>query len=188
MFVFLVFCVSWYFRVIIAHIKGLFLAVSVTLFFVCHSNISKTTERICAKFTGNTCLVPCLLWPNRCPSQQLLSSYLWYVKEKKSRKQVTNSRFTWKMFVEMTRVWVGIGSNRGIGNHWDIVIYWLGDREGTGWKPTNQLRWVCLYGQIDIIRAVVIVWRVRGKIIRSVLCNIVYNNCTQWTAHTYEQT
>jgi len=26
---------------------------------------------------------------------------------------------------------------------------------------------------------VVIVWRVRGKIIRSVLCNIVCNNCAQ---------
>jgi len=34
----------------------------------------------------------------------------------------------------------------------------------------------------------VIVWRVRGKIIRSVLCNIVCNNCAQCNAHTYEQT
>jgi len=33
-----------------------------------------------------------------------------------------------------------------------------------------------------------IVWRVRGKIIRSVLCNIVCNNCAQCNAHTYEQT
>jgi len=33
----------------------------------------------------------------------------------------------------------------------------------------------------------VIVWRVRGKIIRSVLCNIVCNNCAQCNAHTYEQ-
>jgi len=32
------------------------------------------------------------------------------------------------------------------------------------------------------------VWRVRGKTIRSVLCNIVCNNCTQCDAHTYEQT
>jgi len=31
------------------------------------------------------------------------------------------------------------------------------------------------------------VWRVRGKIIRSVLCNIVCNNCAQCNAHTYEQ-
>jgi len=42
--------------------------------------------------------------------------------------------------------------------------------------------------QIDIVGAVVIVWRVRGKIIRSVLCNIVCNNCAQCYAHTYEQT
>ena len=28
------------------------------LVFVCHSNISGTAERICTKFTGNTCLVP----------------------------------------------------------------------------------------------------------------------------------
>ena len=33
--------------------------------------------------------------------------------------------------------------------------------------------------QIDIIRAVVIVWSSKGKIIRSVLCSIVCNNCTQ---------
>ena len=30
--------------------------------------------------------------------------------------------------------------------------------------------------------------RVRGKTIRSVLCNIVCNNCAQCDAHTYEQT
>jgi len=32
-----------------------------------------------------------------------------------------------------------------------------------------------------------IVCRVRGKIIRSVLCNIVCNNCAQCNAHTYQQ-
>ena len=36
--------------------------------------------------------------------------------------------------------------------------------------------------------AVVIVWRVRGKTIRSVLCNIVCNNCAQCDAHIYKQT
>jgi len=30
--------------------------------------------------------------------------------------------------------------------------------------------------------------RVRGKTIRSVLCNIVCNNCAQCDAHTYEPT
>ena len=44
------------------------------------------------------------------------------------------------------------------------------------------------FPQIDIIGVVVIVWRVRGKAIRSVLCNIVCNNCAQCDAHTFEQT
>jgi len=44
-----------------------------------------------------------------------------------------------------------------------------------------------LFPQIDIIRAMVIVWRVRGKTIRSVLCNTVCNNCAQCDAHTHEQ-
>ena len=34
------------------------------------------------------------------------------------------------------------------------------------------------FPQIDIIGAMVIVWRTTGKIIRSVLCSIVCNNCT----------
>jgi len=39
------------------------------------------------------------------------------------------------------------------------------------------------------LTSMVIVWRVRGKIIRSVLCNIMLNNCAQCNnAHTYEQT
>jgi len=44
------------------------------------------------------------------------------------------------------------------------------------------------FPKIDIIGAMVIVWRVIEKIIRSVLCNIVCNNCAQYNAHTYEQT
>jgi len=44
------------------------------------------------------------------------------------------------------------------------------------------------FPQIDVIGAVVIVWRVRGRTIRSVLCNIVCNSCAQCDAHTYEQT
>jgi len=42
--------------------------------------------------------------------------------------------------------------------------------------------------QIDIIGAMMIVWRVRGKIIRSVLCSIMCSSCAQCNAHTYEQT
>jgi len=49
-------------------------------------------------------------------------------------------------------------------------------------------RQVTPFPQIDIIGVVVIVWRVRGKTIRSVLCNSVCNNCAQCDAHTYEQT
>jgi len=44
------------------------------------------------------------------------------------------------------------------------------------------------FPQIDIIGAVVIVWRVRRTIIRSVLCSIVCSNYAQCNAHTYEQT
>jgi len=43
------------------------------------------------------------------------------------------------------------------------------------------------FSQIDIIAAMMIVWRVRGKIIRSVLCSIVCNNCAQCSAYTYGQ-
>jgi len=42
--------------------KVLFSALSVTflfVFFVCYSNISRTAELICTKFTGKTCLVHC---------------------------------------------------------------------------------------------------------------------------------
>ena len=31
------------------------------------------------------------------------------------------------------------------------------------------------------------VWRIRGKIIRTVLCCIQYDSCAQWYAHIYEQ-
>ena len=40
------------------------------------------------------------------------------------------------------------------------------------------------FPQIDIIGAMVFVWTVRGKIIRSVLRSIVCNNCAQCNAYT----
>ena len=46
--------------------------------------------------------------------------------------------------------------------------------------------WICYTCTPPIIGAMVIVWGVRGEIIRSVLCNIVCNNCAQRNAHTYE--
>jgi len=39
--------------------------------------------------------------------------------------------------------------------------------------------------QIDVVGPMLIVWSVRGKIIRSVLCNIVCNSCAQCNAHTW---
>jgi len=63
-------------------------------------------------------------------------------------------------------------------------------RRHTGWLNPVLVFLFSLppFPQIDIIGAMVIVWRVRAKIIRSVLCNIVCNNCAQCDAHTYEQT
>ena len=55
-------------------------------------------------------------------------------------------------------------------------------------KPAYLVPVLSPFPQIDIIGAVVIVWRVRGKTIRSVLCNIVCNDCAQCDAHTHEQT
>ena len=39
------------------------------------------------------------------------------------------------------------------------------------------------FPQIDIIKAMMIVWRIRWKIIGFVLCSIVYNSCAQCNAH-----
>ena len=47
----------------------------------------------------------------------------------------------------------------------------------------NLHMWHC-----DHLINCVIVWRVRGKVIKSVLCNTVCNNCAQCNAHAYEQT
>jgi len=54
-----------------------------------------------------------------------------------------------------------------------------------------QCHWIAQvppFPQIDTIGTMVIVCRARRKIIWSVLCSIVCNNWTQWTAHTFEQT
>jgi len=40
---------------------------------------------------------------------------------------------------------------------------------------------------VDNIWAIMIVWRIRGKIIRIVLCCVVYDSSAQWYAHTHEQ-
>ena len=41
------------------------------------------------------------------------------------------------------------------------------------------------FPQTDIIGAMVIVWRLRGKIFGSILCNILRNNCAQCNAHVW---
>ena len=38
---------------------------------------------------------------------------------------------------------------------------------------------------IDRIWALVLLWKIRGKIIRTVLCCVVYDSCAQWYAHTH---
>jgi len=67
---------------------------------------------------------------------------------------------------------------------------WARSRSPTENKDSASLfkmkSWTRLpFPQIDIIGAMVIVWRVRGKIITSVLCNIVLSNCAQCSAHTW---
>ena len=38
---------------------------------------------------------------------------------------------------------------------------------------------------VDIIWAMMIVWWIRGEIIRTVLCCVVYDSCTQWYTHIW---
>ena len=64
------------------------------------------------------------------------------------------------------------------------IQYWA----RSAWLSMPLSKWAPPFPQIDIIGAVVIVWRVRGKTIRSVLGSIVCNDCAQCDAHTYEQT
>jgi len=54
------------------------------------------------------------------------------------------------------------------------VVYWLKCNHRT-----------CLPSPpVDMI----IVWRLQGKIIRTVLCCVVYDSCAQWYTHTYTHT
>jgi len=40
---------------------------------------------------------------------------------------------------------------------------------------------------VDIICTMMIVWRIRERIVRTVLFCVVYDSCAQWYVHTYEQ-
>ena len=42
----------------------------------------------------------------------------------------------------------------------------------------------CPSPPVDIIWAIMIVWRIKGKIIRTLLCCVVYTSCAQWYTHT----
>jgi len=56
----------------------------------------------------------------------------------------------------------------------------------TSSRTTVRMSWFPPpFPQIDFMGSMVIVWRVRGKIISSVLCNFVHNNCAQCSAHTW---
>ena len=58
--------------------------------------------------------------------------------------------------------------------HLSGTVYWL-----------NCVLRTCLPSPpVDIIWAMMIVWRLQGKIIRTVLCCVVYGSCTQWYTHT----
>jgi len=45
---------------------------------------------------------------------------------------------------------------------------------------------MCPFPPVDIIWAVMIVWRIRGRKLSELFC-AVYDSCAQWYAHTYEQ-
>jgi len=63
---------------------------------------------------------------------------------------------------------------------------WQGDHHVGHWPHSSYCYcYLSPFPQTDIIGAMVIVWRVRGKIITSVLCNIVCNNCAQCNAHMW---
>ena len=78
------------------------------------------------------------------------------------------------------QAWKVMENRQGHGKLWKIMEFGKNARYSLSALPPP-------FPQIDIIGDVVIVWRVRGKTIRSVLCNSVCNNCAQCNAHTYEQ-
>jgi len=65
------------------------------------------------------------------------------------------------------------------------TVGWEAWRESHLRLSPKILCWGSPFPQIDITGAVMIVWRVRGKTIRSVLCSIMCNNCAQCSAHIW---
>ena len=82
----------------------------------------------------------------------------------------------------------GYSIQRTIVAHGWCIVFDLSASSKVKQEKANVMKYDPPFPQIDIIWVVVIVWRVRGKTIRSVLCNIVCDTSAQCDAHTYEQT
>ena len=98
--------------------------------------------------------------------------------------QANNRHTCHSMFTYFQEAYYSVLQRSGV----DQSISWLIHNVQSATWRICKLSSYPPFPQIDIIGGVVIVWRVRGKIIRSVLCNIVCNNCAQCDAHTYKQT
>jgi len=55
--------------------------------------------------------------------------------------------------------------------------------DAQNYHRTFTARVRCQSPPIDNTRAVMTVWRIKGKIIRTVLCCLAYGSCAQWYAH-----
>jgi len=49
--------------------------------------------------------------------------------------------------------------------------------------PSDWANWLSPSSLKDSIRAVMVGWRLGGKIIGTILCCVVYDSCAQWYAH-----
>jgi len=68
---------------------------------------------------------------------------------------------------------------------YDNQVYWHSCDLRTGYFASFHWYYYPLPSPpVYIIWAMMIVWRIRGNIIRTVLCCVVYDNCAQWYAHT----
>jgi len=65
--------------------------------------------------------------------------------------------------------------------HWCSHHSWTAER----WTVNDTHLWLVLLPSDGSIWALMIVWRLGGKIIRTVLCCIVYDSCAQWYTHTH---
>ena len=68
-----------------------------------------------------------------------------------------------------------------LAEYWGISCNW----DASVWPLLCVVLLPSLSLPVDIIWTMMIVWRITGKIIRTVLCCVVYNSCTEWYAHTW---